>query len=126
MPFGSEDIRCSRSQYGIFEQGVNNISLFLSSNDPDGSYVYVCGWAQPMNPLNPNGDIDLYMGSEATPEWIIDTDYDTFVSTYTCVENSLNHPGWVWKYHWQAASIYTREPNPSQETVRMLTRFSES
>merc|ERR1712156_1173621 len=37
MPFGSEDITCSRSQYGIFEQGVNNISLFLSSNEPDGS-----------------------------------------------------------------------------------------
>ena len=119
MPFGSEDITCSRSQYGIFEQGVNNISLFLSSNDPDGSYVYVCGWAQPANPLNPNGDIDLYMGSEPTPEWIIDTDYETFVSTYTCVERNI----FTLKYHWQAGSIYTRDPNPSQETVSISFPF---
>ena len=55
------------------------------------------------------------MGTAVDPGWILDTDYETFSVTYSCE----NHPFEL--THKKTASIDTRDPNPSQETVSIYT-----
>ena len=44
--------------------------------------------------------------------WVIDTDYDTFASVYSCAS--------VGPIKIEIAYILTREKNPSEETVLIL------
>merc|ERR1712012_1394672 len=52
--------------------------------------------------------------------WILDTDYDSFSVTYSCE----NHP--LELSHKKTASIDTRDPNPSQETIDKAFEVFES
>jgi len=106
-----QDATCSRYQYGSLPQGVNNISLYFITTYADNGFGDVCGWIQPADPLNPTGDINKYMGSEPSPSMILDTDYESFVASYSCE----NHPFEL--THRSSAGIDTRDPIPSQETI---------
>ena len=59
--------------------------------------------------------INLYMGTEPSPSMILDTDYESFAASYSCE----NHP--LELTHKKTASIDTRDPNPSQETVSITS-----
>ena len=115
MIYVSQDNTCTRSQYGSLPQGVSNISLYIISTYADSGLGDVCGWLQPADPLNPTGDINLYMGTEASPSMILDTDYESFAASYSCEENPLELS------HRIFAGIDTRDPIPSQETVRIFS-----
>ena len=125
VTYAPEGETCLRAQYGSFDQGVNNISVYNSGIRPDGTFSDVCAWGQPVDPLNPTGELDVYFSgaSEALPYWALDTDYDNFVSGYSCQNITLDHPPCddcpeVWNVHKQSAFILTRVRNPTQETVR--------
>merc|ERR1712214_222458 len=121
MIYASKDNTCSRHQYGSLPQGVSNISLYIISTYPDTGLGDVCGWLQPADPLNPTGDINLYMGTEPSPSMILDTDYESFVASYSCT----NHPFEL--THGTFASIDTRDPIPSQDTIdRALEVFEKN
>ena len=109
MPYATEDNTCTGHQYGA--RGENDINLYIISTLPDGRISDVCGWMEPVDAENPTGDLYIHMGSAVDPGWILDTDYDTFSVTYSCE----NHPFEL--THKKTASIDTRDPNPSQETV---------
>ena len=51
------------------------------------------------------------MSSEGSPSMILDTDYESFVTSYSCE----NHP--LELFHHTSAGIETRDPMPSQETI---------
>merc|ERR1712241_939694 len=106
MPYGTSENTCTRSQYGSLPQGVNIISTYPVTGLGD-----VCGWIQPAQPLNPTGDLNLYMGTEPSPGWILDTDYETYAATYSCEENPLDLT------HFKNAAITTRDPFASRETI---------
>ena len=113
MPYATEDNTCTGYQYGA--RGENDINLYIISTLPDGRISDVCGWLEPVDAENPTGDLYIHMGSAVDPGWILDTDYDTFSVTYSCE----NHP--LELTHKKTASIDTRDPNPSQETVSITS-----
>ena len=88
--------------------------MYIISTYPDTGLGDVCGWAQPADPLNPTGDINLYMGTEPSPSMILDTDYESFVASYSCENNPFELT------HRTSAGIDTRDPIPSQEIVRIF------
>ena len=114
MPYATEDNTCTGYQYGSRSGGENNINLYIISTYPDRSISDVCGWIEPVDPANPTGDLYYHMGSAVDSGWILDTDYDTFSVSYSCE----NHP--LGLTHKKTASIDTRDPNPSQDTVSIL------
>ena len=110
MIFTTQENTCNRYQYGPLPQGVNNISLYITTTYPNGDLGEApCGWMQPATPMNPTGDVLLYMGEEGSPSWIIDTDYNTFAATFACAEGPLGH--------YKNAAILTRDPSAPQEAV---------
>ena len=116
MPEGYE---CPRAQYGSFEQGTNNISVYNSGIQPNASGPSAsCFWAQPVNPLDPTGELSVYPAEypEGSPYWVLDTDYDTFASGYACT--NINITGEVWRLRRQSAWILTRDRIATQETVK--------
>merc|ERR1712027_102371 len=79
MPYTTQENTCNRYQYGPLPQGVNNISLYMTTTRADSSIGEApCAWMQPVTPMRPTGDVLLYMGEVGAPSWIIDTDYDSF------------------------------------------------
>ena len=50
--------------------------------------------------------------SEAKPDWVLDTDYDNFVSGYQCQNETV-----------ESAYIRTRVRNPSTETVSLTFKL---
>ena len=46
VAFVAEGNACTRAQYGSFEQGLNNVSVYNIGVDADGSISDICGWAQ--------------------------------------------------------------------------------
>ena len=97
-------------------QGVNNISFYNTDIGPDGAFDEICGWAQPVDPANPTGELEVHFSgaSEAKPDWVLDTDYDNFASGYQCQNGNVG-----------SAYIRTRVRTPSIETV-CLTFKSET
>ena len=86
------------------------MSVYITSTYPDsGMGEAPCAWMQPVTPMNPTGDTLLYMGEVGAPNWIIDTDYETFAASYSCEEGPLGHT--------KGASIATRDPTAPQEAV---------
>ena len=121
VPYIPEGYYCSRAQYGSFEQGTNNISVYNSGIKPDASDPSAsCGWGQPVNPLNPTGELSVHFEEypEGSPYWVLDTDYETFASGYACTNITLDHPGEAWHLRRQSAWILTRDRIATQETVR--------
>ena len=125
----SEGNTCTREQFGSFDQGVNNISLYESGTGPDGAFDNICAWGQPVDPVNPTGELDVYFpgATEGLPYWVLDTDYDNFVSGYQCKNMTVDHPPCdgcpeVWNVHVQSAWILSRVRSPSEETVRFTFR----
>merc|ERR1712122_453365 len=78
MPFTTRENTCNRWQYGPLPQGVNNVSVYITTTYPDSEELgsAPCAWMQPVDPMNPTGDTLLYMGEVGSPSWIIDTDYE--------------------------------------------------
>jgi len=118
MPYATEDNTCTGYQYGA--RGENDINLYIISTLRDGRISDVCGWLEPVDSENPTGDLYIHMGSAVDPGWILDTDYDSFSVTYSCE----NHP--LELSHKKTASIDTRDPNPSQETIDKAFEVFES
>ena len=113
MPYTTRDNTCTRSQYGILPQGMNNMSVYAISTYPgDVLGEAPCAWMQPVTPMNPTGDTVLYMGEVGAPSWIIDTDYETFAASYSCEEGLLGHI--------KNAAIATRDPSAPQEAVSTI------
>ena len=122
VPYIPEGYECSRAQYGTFEQGTYNVSVFNSGIRPDSSDpTGTCGWAQPVDPQNPTGELSVYFATypEGSPYWVLDTDYETFASGYACTNITLDHPGEAWHLHRQSAWILTRDRVAANETVRI-------
>ena len=110
MPFTTRENTCNRYQYGPLTQGVNNMSVYITSTYPgSGLGEAPCAWMQPATPMNPTGDTLLYMSEVGAPSWIIDTDYETFAATFSCEEGPLGH--------YKNADIFTRDPSAPQEAV---------
>ena len=110
MAFVAEGNTCTRAHYGSFEQGLNNVSVYNIGVDADGSISDICGWAQPADPLNPTGELEVHFFSGSGPYLVLETDYENYVSGYSCTNHTLG-------FHDQTAWILTREQNPSQEIV---------
>ena len=118
MPYTTQENTCNRYQYGPLPQGVNNISLYMTTTRADSSIGEApCAWMQPVTPMNPTGDVLLYMGEVGSPSWIIDTDYETFSASYSCEEGLFGH--------YKNAAIFTRDPSAPQEAVSR-TEINES
>ena len=111
VAFVPEGNTCTRAQYGSFEQGINNVSVYNGGLDVDGTFSDICGWAQPVDPLNPTGELTVHFYGGSGPYLVLETDYDNFVSGYSCSNHTLG-------FHDQTAWILTRDQNPSQEIVR--------
>merc|ERR1712012_1413596 len=110
MPYTTQENTCNRYQYGPLPQGVNNISLYMTTTRADSSIGEApCAWMQPVTPMNPTGDVLLYMGEVGSPSWIIDTDYEPFSASYSCEEGLFGH--------YKNAAIFTRDPSAPQEAV---------
>ena len=110
VAFVAEGNTCTRAQYGSFEQGVNNVSVYNIGSDADGSISDICGWAQPVDPLSPTGELEVHFFSGSGPYLVLETDYENYVSGYSCTNHTLG-------FHDQTAWILTREQNPSQDIV---------
>ena len=118
MPYTTRDNTCTRSQYGILPQGMNNMSVYAISTYPgDVLGEAPCAWMQPVTPMNPTGDTVLYMGEVGAPSWIIDTDYETFAASYSCEEGLLGHI--------KNAAIATRDPSAPQEAVSTIVMWRQ-
>ena len=117
MPYTTRDNTCTRSQYGSLTQGVNNMSVWVISTYPGNELGEApCAWMQPVTPMNPTGDVLLYMGEVGAPSWIIDTDYETFAATFSCEEGPLGH--------YKNAAIFTRDPSAPQEAVSSMYMYN--
>ena len=114
MPYTTRENTCNRYQYGPLPQGVNNVSVYITTTYPDSEELgeAPCAWMQPVAPMNPTGDTLLYMGTNGAPSWIIDTDYETFAATFSCEEGPLGH--------YKNAAIFTRDPSAPQEAVSSM------
>ena len=69
-------------------------------------------WIQ-ADPENAPGELIVYFYGSPGDYWVLDTDFDSFSSVYSCTEGLVD--GLV-KYEY--AFILTREKYPSNETVR--------
>ena len=114
MPYTTQENTCNRYQYGPLPQGVNNISVYITTTYPGSEELgsAPCAWMQPATPMNPTGDTLLYMGEVGSPSWIIDTDYETFAASFSCEEGLLGH--------YKNAAIFTRDPSAPQEAVSSI------
>ena len=128
VPYIPEGYECSRAQYGSFEQGANNISVYNSGIQPDASGPSAtCGWAQPVTPEDPTGELKVYFSTipEGSAYWVLETDYDTYASGYACTNRTVDNLGDDVKYvRKNSAWILTRDRNPPQELVRKMRQLS--
>ena len=87
---------------------------------PPSSPSATCGWGQPVDPLDPTGELSVHFPDypEGSPYWVLDTDYETYASGYACTNITLNGPGEAWQLRRQSAWIITRDRISTQETVR--------
>ena len=98
-------------------QGTNNISVYNSGLQPDASDPSAtCGWGQPVDPLDPTGELSVYFAEypEGSAYWVLETDYETFASGYACTNITLAGAN----LRRQSAWILTRDRIATQETVR--------
>ena len=70
VAFVPEGNTCTRAQYGSFDQGVNNVSVYNIGINADGSISDICGWAQPVDPLNPTGMVDRRLPRFCIDPWL--------------------------------------------------------
>merc|ERR1711923_684452 len=58
MPYTTQENTCNRNQYGPLPQGVNNVSVYLTTTYPGSEELgsAPCAWMQPATPMNPTGD----------------------------------------------------------------------
>ena len=73
-------------------------------------------WIQ-ADPENAPGELIVYFYGSPGDYWVLDTDFDSFSSVYSCTEGLVD--GLV-KYEY--AFILTREKYPTNETVRTSNR----
>ena len=69
------------------------------------------------DPENAPGELMVYFYGSPGDYWVLDTDFDSFSSVYSCTEGLVDG---VVKYEY--AFILTREKYPSNETVRTSNR----
>ena len=99
---------CERAQYT--DLGNGNISVWntFTAGEPGSQVEGGCAWGQLTDPECDCGDLTVtFPGTPGGPYLILDTDYETFTSVYSCAPLGIEFP-WV----------LTRETNPSDETVR--------
>ena len=99
---------CERAQYG--DLGNGNISVWntFTAGEAGSQVEGGCAWAVVNDPDCDCGDLTVHFpGAPGGPYLILDTDYETFTSVYTCVPFGIQIP-WV----------LTRETNPTNETVK--------
>ena len=100
---------CERAQYG--DLGNGNISVWntFTAGEAGSQVEGGCAWAEVNDPECDCGDLTVHFpGAPGGPYLILDTDYETFTSVYTCVPFGIQIP-WV----------LTRETNPPEETVKI-------
>ena len=78
----------------------------------EGTFDEACGWAAQADPEGPPGELEVNFGGFGGPYWVIDTDYESFASVYSCLDGPI---GAVKN---ENAFILTRDTFPSDETVR--------
>ena len=89
--------------------GNGNISEWhtLTAGEAGSQVEGGCAWVE-VNPDCDCGDLTLHIpGAPGVPYLVLDTDYETFISVYTCAPFGIEIP-WV----------FTRETNPTEETVK--------
>ena len=78
---------------------------------PNGEFKETCGFAEVPDPSKPAELVVKFPHSPAGDYWILETDYDNYVSIYTC-ENFLGF--WKVEYAW----VLARNPtNLTQEIM---------
>ena len=98
---------CERAQYT--DLGNGNISVWntFTAGEPGSQVEGGCAWGELTDPECDCGDLTVtFPGTPGGPYLILDTDYETFTSVYSCAPLGIEFP-WV----------LTRETNPSEETV---------
>ena len=89
---------------------------------PDGeTYTEICGYADVPDPSKPGELLVHFPFSPAGDYWVLDTDYDNFVSIYSCQDIlSIVKIEFAW--------ILVRDPNNvSEETMnRALEAFTKN
>ena len=91
------------------DAGNGNISEWhtLTAGEAGSQVEGGCAWVE-VNPDCDCGDLTLHIpGAPGVPYLVLDTDYETFISVYTCAPFGIEIP-WV----------LTRETNPTEETVK--------
>ena len=69
-------------------------------------------WIDPQaDPEGPPGELEVNFGGFGGPYWVLDTDYESFASVYSCLDGPI---GAVKN---ENAFILTRETFPSDETA---------
>ena len=109
-PFNPEGVRCTRAQYGLFDNGT--LSVYNTGTLTDGSFNEICGWAEQADPKNAPGDLTVYFYGNPGNYWILDTDFESFTAVYSCADAPLGMRS-------ELAWILTREQNPTDDTVNM-------
>ena len=86
---------------------VRNVAITVGNTE----FTQVCGYAwQPEVETDPGKLlVQISTGSPPGPYWILGTDYDNYACVYGCSQ----YDGYINL----AASILTRDPNPSLETL---------
>ena len=64
----------------------------------------------------PGGGVPAPLGL-GWPYWILDTDYESYASVYSCASFGLT--GLYYEYAW----LFTRDPVPSDEAVRNSNQY---
>lgn len=74
--------------YSIFADD-GTISVRNVAVKPDGeTFTQICGYADIPDPVNHPAELQVHFPFSPTGDyWILDTDYDNFVSIYSCQDN---------------------------------------
>ena len=106
---------CERAQYT--DLGNGNISVWntFTAEEPGSQVEGGCAWAELTDAECDCGDLTVtFPFTRGGPYLILDTDYETFTSVYSCAPLGIEFP-------W----ILTRETNPPDETVMHNVCFME-
>jgi len=107
--FNPEGTSCIKADYSPGDD--SKINVRNTALKPNGEFKETCGFAEVPDPSKPAELVVKFPHSPAGDYWILETDYDNYVSIYTC-ENFLGF--WKVEYAWVLAR------NPTNFTQEIM------